>query len=143
MRNVVCTPFRGTREIDAIFDNFFRFPLIATEDDVDFVPRVNVKDTDTQLTLVFEVPGMDKSKFKVTVKDNLLTVSGERSFKSEEKADNYLRTEIRSGQFSRSFTLPNTVVAEKVEADYRNGLLEITLPKREEVKPREVEVRVG
>ncbi|MEK7774590.1 MAG: Hsp20/alpha crystallin family protein [Candidatus Zixiibacteriota bacterium] len=141
MRNVMCTPYRGARDIEAIFDNFFRFPVLATDDDVDFVPRVNVKDTDHELTLVFEVPGMDRTKFKVTVKDNLLTVSGERNFKSEEKGDNYLRTEIRSGQFSRSFTLPNTVVADKISADYKNGLLEITLPKREEVKPREVEVK--
>lgn len=142
MTNAMCNTRRGVRDLDSIFDNFFRFPSFVEDERVDFVPRVNVQDSEHKLRLIFEVPGMEKKDFKVTVKDNLLTVSGERDFKSEEKTNNFVRTEIRTGQFSRSFTLPNTVHADQIEADYKNGMLEITLPKKEEVKPREIEVKV-
>ena len=86
---------------------------------------------------------MEKDNFKINVKDNVLTVSGERKDESEEKADNYIRSEIRSGSFSRSFTLPKTVDVDKINADYKNGILELTLGKREEAKPREIDVKVS
>jgi len=79
----------------------------------------------------------------VTMHDGLLTVSGRREFKQESKDDSCVRREIHSGEFSRSFTLPDTVDADKIQADYRNGLLEIKLAKLEEVKPKEIEVKVS
>ena len=91
----------------------------------------------------FEVPGWDKSDLKINVKDKVLTVSGEQREESQEKNENYIRSEIRSGSFCRSFTLPNTVDADKIKADYKSGILELTLGKREEAKPKEIEVKVS
>ncbi len=134
---------RIAREIDNLFNDFFNFPSYRTADSCDFMPRVNIRENDDNVFLTFELPGMEKKDIKVVVKDNVLTVSGERNFKTEEKGDGYVRTEISSGTFSRSFTLPDTVDGEKISADYKNGLLEIKLAKKEEVKPKEIEVKVG
>ncbi len=134
---------RISREIDNLFNSFFNFPGVRTERCCDFMPRVNIKDTKDDVTLTFELPGMEKKDIKVMVKDDVLTVSGERSFKSEEKDDGFVRTEISTGLFSRSFSLPDTVDGEKISADYKNGLLEIKLTKREEAKPKEIEVKVS
>jgi len=134
---------RISREIDNLFNSFFNFPSVRTERRCDFMPRVNIKDTKDDVTLTFELPGMEKKDIKVMVKDDVLTVSGERSFKSEEKDDGFVRTEISTGSFSRSFTLPDTVDGEKISADYKNGMLEIKLTKLEEVKPKEIEVKVS
>ncbi len=143
MTYLVPTTNRIAREFDSLFNGFFNFPSIRTEMSCDFMPRVNVKETKDDLTLTFELPGMEKKDVKVMVKDDVLTVSGERNFKSEEKDDGYIRTEISSGSFSRSFTLPDTVDSEKISADYKNGMLEVKLVKKEEVKPKEIEVSVS
>jgi len=132
------------RSIDQLFDNWFNYPTAReVSNSTDFSPRVNIRETEESLALTFELPGMKKEDIKVTVKDDVLTVSGQREFKSESNEDDYVRQELRSGSFSRSFTLPDTVDADKVGADYRDGLLEISLAKREEVKPKEIKVNVS
>lgn len=132
------------RPIDKFFEDWFK---LTTDRDVsysaDFSPRVNIRETKDEIALTFELPGMNKDDIKVTVKDDFLTVSGQREFKNESKDDDYVRRELRSGSFSRSFTLPETVDSDKISADYKNGLLEIALAKREEVKPKEVEVKIS
>ena len=142
MNRLTLRPNRIAREMDSLFGDFFNFPSIRTEGNADFMPRVNIKDGNDEVELTFEVPGMDKKDIKVSVKDSVLTVSGSRSFESEEKKDNYVRTEIRSGSFCRSFTLPDTVNSDKVKADYKDGMLKVTMPKLEEVKPKEIEVKI-
>ena len=133
-----------SRSIDSFFDDWFSYPTArAFPNSTDFSPRVNIRETEESLVLTFELPGMKKEEIKVAVKDDALTVSGEREFRSESNDDEYVRRELRSGSFSRSFTLPDTVDADKVNADYRDGLLEITLAKREELKPKEIEVKVS
>lgn len=134
---------RIAREMDSLFNSFLNFPSFRTEDSCDFMPRVNIKDTNDNVILTFELPGMEKKDIKVTVKDDVLTVSGQRNFKSEQKDEGWVRTEISSGSFSRSFTLPDTVDPEKVNADYKNGMLEIKLAKHPERKPKEIEVNIG
>jgi len=132
------------RSIDSFFDDWFSYPTArAVSYSTDFSPRVNIRETEESLVLTFELPGMKKEEIKVAVKDDALTVSGEREFRSESDDDEYVRRELRSGSFSRSFTLPDTVDSDKVSADYRDGLLEITLAKREELKPKEIEVKVS
>ena len=145
MMNLMIRPSRNnfTREIDRFFDDIFATPAFRGDADTDFVPRVNIKDAKDHVSLTFEIPGMNKDDIKVTVKDDLLTVSGQREWKSEEKNEQYVRSEIRSGSFSRSFTLPENVNAEKISADYRNGLLEVRLEKAEEAKPKEIEVKIS
>ncbi len=143
MTYLVPTTNRIAREFDSLFNTFFNFPSHRTEISCDFMPRVNIKETKDDVTLTFELPGMEKKDIKVMVKDNVMTVSGERNLKSEDKDDGYVRTEISSGSFSRSFTLPDTVDSEKVSADYKNGMLEVKMTKKEEAKPKEIEVKIG
>ncbi len=129
-------------EIDNWFEDFCRMPIRINQDQAGFSPRVNVDETKEEVRLTFELPGMEKKDIKVTMHDGMLTVSGKREMKQESSDDSCVRREIRAGEFARSFTLPETVDAEKISADYKNGLLEIKLVKREEVKPKEIEVKV-
>lgn len=142
MRNPLMLRNRVGHDIDQMFDNFFRSPMMRADIDWDFMPRVNIKDTKDNVVLTFEVPGIDKKDIKVSVKDNTLTVSGERKGEDEERSDNYIRSEIYSGKFSRSFSLPETVDPGKIKADYHNGMLEITMAKTEKAKPKEIEVQI-
>jgi len=130
-------------DVDHWFDDFFRWPVCATADSEGFSPRVNIDETKDEIKLTFELPGMDKKDIKVTVHQGLLTVSGKREFVDESKDDCCVRREIHSGEFTRSFTLPDTVNSDKIMADYKNGLLEVRLTKLEEVKPKEIEVKVS
>ncbi len=134
---------RIAREIDSMVSNFMNFPGFRTEGSSDFTPRVNIRENQDDVFLTFELPGMERKDIKVTIKDNVLTVSGNREFKHEEQDRGFVRTEISTGSFSRSFTLPDTVSGDKISADYKNGLLEVKLPKKEEVKPKEIEVQVS
>lgn len=130
-------------ELDNWFEDFFRWPARAEQSEQGFAPRVNIDETKEEVRLDFELPGMDKKDIKVTIHDGVLTVSGKRELKQESKDDCCVRREIHSGEFSRSFTLPDTVDTDKINADYRNGLLEVRLAKLEEVKPKEIEVQVS
>ena len=88
-----------------------------------------------------ELPGMNREDFDLTVENNVITLRGERRFEKKEDTDSYHRVERAYGSFTRSFTLPNTVSGEGASADYRNGVLRVTLPKREETKARRIEVK--
>jgi HSP20 family protein len=145
MTKLMIRPTRNslTHEFDRFFDGFFNSPIRMVEEGIDFQPRVNIKESDDDVRLTFEVPGMDKDAIKITVADNVLTVSGSREFKEESKEGGYVRSEIRSGSFSRSFTLPDTVDTGKIQADYKDGMLDIRIAKLEEVKPKEIEIKVG
>ena len=143
MTNLILKPNRTNRTIDQWFNSFFSMPTFEANDCDCFVPRVNIQDSKDNVSIVFELPGMEKKEIKVVVKDHSLTVSGERKFEHEEKENGHIRSEIRTGSFSRTFTLPEYVNEEEIEADYRNGMLEIKLPKVEEVKPKEIDVNVS
>ncbi len=145
MSNLVLRPVRNRmdRWMDPFFEDFSRFPSMFFEGKQDFAPRVNIGETDKTVSLTFELPGMEKEDIKVLVQDNVLTVSGQREVKNEDKTDDYLRSEISSGSFSRSFDLPDTVDAGKVDAEYKNGLLEVTLEKHEKALPKEIKVKIS
>lgn len=130
-------------DFDRMFEDMFRWPAARREVNSGFAPRVNIHESDDNLKLTFELPGMDKKDIKVTLVDGVLTVSGRREFSDKAEGDNYHRHEISQGEFSRSFTLPDTVNADKVSADYKSGLLEVKLAKLEEIKPKEIEVQVS
>lgn len=129
-------------ELDYFYDNFFGNSL-ANDTPCCFSPAVDIHETKDNVSLIFELPGMDKKDIKVWVENNVLTVSGERQLRREEKDKDYLRAEIRNGSFSRSFTLPESIDATKISADYKNGLLTVTLARAEEAKPKEIEVKVN
>jgi len=108
-----------------------------------FVPPVDVYEDDHNIALKMEVPGIDQKDIDIRVENNVLTVRGERKFEKEEKEENFQRVERRYGAFARSFTLPNTVDTENVNADYENGVLKITLAKKAEAKPKQIKVNIG
>ena len=145
MTNVCVRPRREGffGDFDRLFDNVISRTTFTSDLSADFSPRVDIRDTEESIFLTFELPGLNKEDIKVSVADNVLTITGERKAKSEENEDGFVRREIRSGSFSRSFTLPQSVNSKKVSADYRNGLLEIRLDKAEELKPRQIEVKVS
>lgn len=96
-----------------------------------FVPKVDVIEDEKAFEIHLEVPGMEKEDFKIELNDGSLTVSGERKFKSEQNEKNFHSVETRYGSFSRTFVIPDNVEANKIDAKYKNGILELTLPKDE------------
>ncbi len=108
-----------------------------------FVPPVDIYEDEHSIQLKLEAPGIDEKDLDIKVENNVLTVSGERKFEKEEKEENFHRLERRYGSFSRSFTLPNTVNTEDIQADYDHGVLKIRLAKRAEAKPKQIKVNVG
>jgi HSP20 family protein len=108
-----------------------------------FAPPVDVYEDEHNLTLKIEVPGIDEKDIDVRVENNVLTVHGERKFEKEEKEENFRRVERQYGSFTRTFTLPSTVDAEHVSANYDKGILKIALPKKAEAKPKQIKVNVG
>src|SRR5579864_3921774 len=130
--------------LNSIFQDFAR-PDEASEALVagNFVPAVDVYEDADKLVLKLEVPGIRREDLDIRVEGRTLTVKGERKFESEEKEENFHRIERRYGSFVRSFKLPNTVDAEKVEASYEKGVLKIMLAKRAEAKPRQIKVGIG
>lgn len=109
------------------------------------LPAVNVKETADDFVIELAAPGMEKKDFKINFKNNVITISSEREDKKEEKKDNYTRREFSYQSFQRAFTVPeNAILSDKIEAAYNNGILEIKLPKREEVKPQpEREIKIS
>lgn len=142
MTKLMLNPNRVARELDTMFNDILGARPWSNGDST-FVPRVNISENDDLVRINFEVPGMEKKDFKVSIKDKVLTVSGERTFETKEENESWVRTEMTAGRFTRSFTLPDTIDAENVKADYKNGILELTLHKKEESKPREIDVQVS
>jgi HSP20 family protein len=108
-----------------------------------FAPAVDVYEDEHNISLKIEVPGIDEKDIDVRIENNTLTVHGERKFEKEEKEENFRRVERQYGSFTRSFTLPTTVDAEKVTANYDKGVLKIQLAKKAEAKPKQIKVNVG
>ena len=109
-----------------------------------WMPPVDIYQTgDHELVLKAELPDMTREDIDITVDNGTLTIKGEKKFSSEVKDDQFHRIERRYGTFSRSFSLPQTVDTTKVGADYRNGVLTVRLPLREEAKPRQIKVDVA
>jgi HSP20 family protein len=143
------TRFDPFREIASLQDRMNRlfqdFP--AGRDELTatgaFVPAVDVYENEHAIILKVEVPGIEEKDLDVRMENNTLTIQGERKFEKEEKEENFHRIERRYGSFSRMFTLPNTVDPEKVEAEYKNGILSLRLAKRAEAKPKQIKVNIG
>lgn len=116
-----------------IFNNdLFNFPSFVSTGTT--VPAVNISETENDYTVEMAVPGMKKSDFKINLDRNVLTISSELEEKKEEKKKNFTKKEFSYQSFERSFTLPETVVQEKIAANYTDGVLKVVLPKKEEAK---------
>lgn len=105
-----------------------------------WAPRVDIFENKEHLILEAELPGMTRDDFELSFENNILTLKGERKFEKKTDEDNYHRIERAYGSFTRSFTLPQTVTAEGAKAEFNNGILHVSLPKREETKARKIEV---
>ena len=107
-----------------------------------WAPAVDILEKDNELVLRADMPGLDPKDVDIQVQNGTLTLRGERKFESDVKEDNFRRLEWAYGSFVRSFSLPQTVDSEKVKAEYKNGVLEVKLPKRPEAKPKQIRVAV-
>lgn len=130
---------------DDLFRNFnIRFPAFDRETDIMWKPSVDVHETEKDVTLEVELPGLNKKDIKIGVKDDILTISGERNHKKEETKDkNFSRVERHYGKFERSFCLTENVNAAGISAQYKNGLLTLTLPKTEKAIPKEIPISMN
>jgi HSP20 family protein len=136
------TGFLSRPERD-FFDRFFgdfTLPRLMSED-TEWVPAFDVSETDNELTIKADVPGMDKEDLNITVSDGILTIKGEKKHEKKEENKHYHCVERRYGSFSRTMRLPTEVEAEKVDATYKDGVLSITLPKSEVVEPKKIEIK--
>ena len=108
-----------------------------------WAPAVDIFETDQNLVVKAELPGVDPKDVEIRVENNTLYLKGERKFEKETKEENYHRIERSYGAFTRAIALPNSVDADKAAADYKNGVLTLTLPKREEAKPKTIKIAVN
>ena len=132
-------------EMNKLFDGFFgRKPQRWFEPEEGlWSPTVDVSETKDDIVFTAEIPGLKKEEIKLSVEDNVLTLSGEKKMEKEEKDANYHRLERSFGSFCRSFTLPTPVQPDKIKASYKEGVLKVTLPKTEEVKPKEIPINIS
>ena len=138
-------PFRGLATFHDQFNRIFNETLRNSAEGsalTTWAPAVDIYETPNELVVKADLPEVNEKDIDVRVENNLLTIRGERKFEKSVNEDNFLRVERTYGAFSRSFSLPNTVNAEAIGAQYKNGVLTVTLPKREESKPRQVKVNV-
>ncbi len=133
-------------EMNRIFDRFFgNLPAEDQEEMAvsDWYPDVDIVENKDEIVVKAELPGMKKDDIHISYKDGVLTLEGERKKEKEEKDVNYHRIERVYGKFCRSFQLPTVIQEDKINAEYKDGVLTIHLPKAEEAKPKEIEIKVS
>jgi HSP20 family protein len=148
MRLVKWEPFRSPESIHEGINRLFDDSLLRKYYDGDvfqgsWAPAIDMYETEESVVIKAELPGVSKKDIDIEVKENVLTLKGERTKDEEIKEENYHRVERYHGTFQRRFTLPAHVDSEKVKAKFTDGLLEITLPKVEAAKPKKIEVETG
>jgi HSP20 family protein len=139
-------PFRGLSTLQDQFNRILNESFRHQPEEsalTTWAPAVDIYETPNELVVKADLPDVNEKDIDVRVENNLLTIRGERKFEKSVSEENFLRIERTYGSFSRSFSLPNTVNAESIGAEYKNGVLTVTLPKREESKPRQVKVTVN
>jgi HSP20 family protein len=138
-------PFRGLSNLQDQFNRLINESFRNRGEEsalTTWAPAVDIYETPNELVVKADLPDVNEKEIDVRVENNLLTIRGERKFEKSVSEENFLRVERTYGAFSRSFSLPNTLNSEAIAADYKNGVLTVTLPKREETKPRQVKVNV-
>jgi HSP20 family protein len=144
-------PFRELRslqdEMNRLFSSSFSRGSGASGGEGDQImrgawnPSVDIFENQNQIVLEAELPGMKPEEVEISIENNVLTLHGERKFEKKDENDNFHRVERSYGSFTRSFTLPPTVSSENAQAEFENGVLRLTLAKREEAKPRRIEIK--
>jgi HSP20 family protein len=137
-------PFRGSydSQLNRLFTDFFG----RTSQDqnlTSWAPAVDIFEGEHELVVKADLPDIKPEELDIRVENNILTIRGERKFEKKAEEKNYLRVERSYGSFARSFSLANTVNTEAIKADYKDGVLTLSIPKREEAKPKQIKVNVG
>ena len=138
-------PFRGATTLQDQINRLLNEAFDRTSDEANlttWAPAVDIYETEHELVVKADIPEIKPEELDIRVENNILTIRGERKFEKEVNENNYLRVERSYGSFSRSFSLANTVNAEAIKADYKNGVLTLSIPKREEAKPKQIKVNV-
>ena len=138
-------PFRGVSTLQEQINRLFNETSDRSSDEANlttWAPAVDIFETEHSLVVKADLPGIEPVDLDIRVENNILTIRGERKFERQVNENNYLRVERAYGSFSRSFSLANTVNTEAIQADYKNGVLTLSIPKREEAKPKQIKVRV-
>src|SRR6202048_3211231 len=139
-------PIRGVAAFQEQITRLFNDGIGRAREDsslTTWAPAVDIYETEHELVVKADLPEVDPKDLDIRVENNILTIRGERKFEKNVNQDNYLRVERAYGSFARSFTLANTVNAEAIKADYQNGVLTLTIPKKEEAKPKQIKVNVA
>jgi HSP20 family protein len=143
-------PFRDLvslqERMNRVFDDAFRGASRSEEDWAlggSWAPAVDIYEQGHDIVLKAELPGVDPKDVDVRVENNVLTLRGERKLDNEVKRENYHRVERSYGAFTRSFTMPNMVDTEKIKAEYKDGVLRVSLPKKDEAKPKQISINVS
>lgn len=132
------------REMDRLFGGFLAgTPAATTPNGGLWAPAVDIHETKDSFVVKAELPGMKLEDIQITIVENTLTLKGERRQENEVRSGGYTRVERAYGTFQRALALPSVVDSEKVKAKYKDGVLEIELPKKEEAKPKEIKVQVS
>lgn len=141
-------PFRDLISIQDRMNRLFEQTLARTRGEEEgiatstWMPAVDIYETPDQVVMKAELPGLTREDIEINVRDNTLSLRGERKFEKEVKEENYLRIERAYGSFQRSFTLPATIQQDKIKAVFKDGVLEVSLPKAEEARPKQIKIDV-
>ena len=130
------------QEWDRLMNDFFNDGLEDTELS-NWTPAVDIVEDNDAFVVTADLPGLTKKDISINIKENMLTVSGERKSVIKDEKRNYCRTERCYGAFKRSFQLTDKVLADKITASFKDGVLTVDVPKAEEVKPKEIEIKVS
>jgi HSP20 family protein len=142
-------PFRELEEVSDRLNRMFARPAASQTSGketmivADWTPSVDISETEGEYQIKAEIPDVKKEDVKVTVEDGVLTIQGERKHEKEEKGKKFHRIERSYGSFVRTFSLPDVIEEEKVKADFKDGVLNLHLPKSEKAKPKAIEVKVA
>jgi HSP20 family protein len=139
-------PFREMRSLQDEVNRLFASSFSRGGDESDLMrgawsPQVDIFENQNEIVLEAELPGMKPEDVEISIENNVLTIHGERKFEKKDENDNFHRVERSYGSFTRSFTLPPTVQSENANAEFENGVLRLSLAKREEAKPRRIEIK--
>ncbi len=133
-------PLNELRNVNNLFGRFFNDPMFNLEQ-TQWQPAVDVVREDDKIVINAELPGVKKDDISIDVTENVLTLKGEKKYENEVNEENYYRKERMTGSFERSFTLPEGVTSDQINAEYHDGILKVEIPKAEKEEPKQIKIK--